>query len=216
MGLITKQRATVGKYEGTPTYTADNGKSFTRKELLSMPMDAVKAMFSKISQAAEAEMDNIAAGFVEVNGLFVRPANIAWNENTHNLITTNGYNTIASRMGDVAEDSAPLNPNGIRVGLSNATPQLTDTNVATATTVDTTNDYIAFETKTVSTNTITWAVTWDAGQVTTTSEANGIREAVLVSAKTATDAVSRITFTAVDKDANDSLTVQFKWTFAAG
>jgi hypothetical protein len=202
--------ATVEHYEGPEkVFTADNGASYTFAELCKKTKEEISSLFKSIGQGIEHRAENMEAGFVEWFGLFLRPANIATLINKPNLVTTNGKQTVAARMRDVVSTDAPKNPTGIEIGIGTASPAVGNTDVA-STISGGFASFVSGYPQAGATDDITlWKSSWAAGTAT-----GSITEAVMKSADASADAISRITFTAVAKGENDTLSVQFQWTFA--
>lgn len=200
---------TVEHYEGPEKlFTADNGKTFTFKQLCKMKKEEIAFYFRKIGQGIEHRAENMEAGFVEWFGLWLRPANLATLVNKSNLVTTNGRNTTADLYLDTGDQT--LNkPTGIIVGTSSTAAQLSDTDVISAAASTPFNAFDAtFPSR--SNNVTTFKSSWAAG------EASGaLTEAALKSGASTTDAISRIVFSTVNKGSNDTLSVQFQWTFSS-
>ena len=199
---------TVEHYEGPEKlFTADNGTTFTFKELCKMKKEEIAFYFRKIGQGIEHKAENMEAGFVQWFDLWLRPANLATLVNKSNTVTTIGRNTTA----DLYLSSPSLNkPTGIIVGVSSTAASLADDDV-----LDTTGLSNAFQSfdatyPSRSANVTTFKSSWAAGDAT-----GALTEAALKSGAATTDAISRIVFSTVNKGANDTLSVQFQWTFSS-
>lgn len=200
---------TVEHYEGPEKlFTADNGTTFTFKQLCKMKKEEIAFYFRKIGQGIEHRAENMEAGFVQWFGLWIRPANLATLVNKSNLVTTNGRNTTA----DLYLSSPSLNkPTGIIVGTSTQAAALADDDVVSAASATPFNSFDtspAYPTR--SANVTTFKSSWAAGEAT-----GALTEAALKSGAATSDAISRIVFSAVNKGANDTLSVQFEWTFSS-
>ena len=209
--LGIRGRATVEMYEGEDRlFTADNGSTHTLSELLDMGTVAAASIFKEIGQGFRYQAENIEAGFVQYLGLWVRPANLVEIRNQPNLVLTNGKATVAARMADVVSTTAPKNPTGITVGTGTTDPAIGDTDIETV--AGGTTPFLAFDATYPSRSgaVTTWKTTF--GTATVNSQA--ITEAVMVSAQASGDAISRIEFAVINKGTNDTLAVQFEWTFA--
>lgn len=200
---------TVEHYEGPEKlFTADNGKTFTFKQLCKMKKEEIAFYFRKIGQGIEHRAENMEAGFVQWFDLWLRPANLATLVNKSNTVTTIGRNTTA----DLYLSSPSLNkPTGIIVGTSSTTASLGDDDVITAAA---SGAFQAFDTSpaypTRSNNVTTFKSSWAANEAT-----GALTEAALKSGSATTDAISRIVFSTVNKGTNDTLSVQFQWTFSS-
>lgn len=209
--LGIRGRATVEMYEGEDRlFTADNGSTHTLSELLDMGTVAVGSIFKEIGQGFRYQAENIEAGFVQYLGLWVRPANLVEIRNQPNLVLTNGTATVAARMADVLATTAPKNPTGITVGTGTTAPAVGNTDIQTVCTGTTPNIDFDLNYPSRSGSVVTWKTTFGTAAV----QSQAITQAVMVSALAAGDAISRITFTAINKGTNDTLAVQFEWTFA--
>jgi len=215
-------RATVELYSGERLFSADNGKTLTFGDIIKRTASEIAELFKSIGQDVQQKAENIEAGFVEYCGVWIRPANLIDIRNQSNLITTNGRVTVAAAMADESITVAPKNPVGVQVGLGSTAAALGDTGVQTRCT-DTTNDFSAFDTNTYPSRSSA-IVTWKSDFGTAACQNEALTEAVLCSAAhagngasqgTNGDAVSRITFTAINKGTNDTLAVQFQWTFTS-
>ena len=204
-------RATVEMYEGEDRlFTADNGSTHTLSELLDMGTVAAASIFKEIGQGFRYQAENIEAGFVQYLGLWVRPANLVEIRNQPNLVLTNGTATVAARMADSPSTTAPKNPTGTTVGTGTTNPAVGDTDIETV--AGGTNAFKDFDNTYPSRSgaVTTWKTTYQTGDV----QSQAITEAVMVSALAAGDAISRIEFAVINKGTNDTLAVQFEWTFA--
>jgi len=212
--LGIRGRATVEMYEGEDRlFTADNGSTHTLSALLDMGTVAAASIFKEIGQGFRYQAENIEAGFVQYLGLWVRPANLVEIRNQPNLVLTNGTATVAERMTMQLTDvstTVPKNPTGITVGTGVTGPAVGNTDIETVCTG--TTPFLAFDGTypSRSGSVVTWKTTFGTAAV----NSQAITEAVMVSAAAAGDAISRITFTAINKGTNDTLAVQFEWTFA--
>lgn len=204
-------RATVEMYEGDERlFTADNGSTHTLSELLSMGAVAAASIFKGIGQGIRYQAENIEEGFVQYLGIWVRPANLVEIRNQPNLVLTNGLATVAARMADVIATTAPKNPTGITVGTGTTDPAIGNTDIETV--AGGSNAFKAFDGTYPSRSgaVTTWKTTYATGDV----QSQALTEAVMVSASASGDAISRIEFATINKGTNDTLAVQFEWTFA--
>jgi len=204
-------RATVEMYEGDERlFTADNGSTHTLSELLDMGTVAAASIFKKIGQGFRYQAENIEAGFVQYLGLWVRPANLVEIRNQPNLVLTNGKATVAARMADVIATTAPKNPTGITVGLGTTLAAVGNTDIQTVALG--TTPFLDFDLTYPSRSGA--VTTWKTTYGTATVNNQALTEAVMVSASASGDAISRIVFDVINKGTNDTLAVQFEWTFA--
>jgi hypothetical protein len=131
-----------------------------------------------------------------------------WREEIHNVVTTLGKQYVADALlrGSAAKPAMA----GMELGTDNTTASAGDTDVITA--VTTTGGYQAFDSgyPQQSTASTVFKVTWAAGEATQ----NSIQESAIKSSDGAADAISRITFTSVNKGASDTLAVTVTWTFS--
>lgn len=139
---------------------------------------------------------------------FDESGRLSWEEEIHNVVTTLGKAYVADAIlrGSAAKNAM----SGMELGTSGTTASVGDTDVITV--VSTTGSYQAFDSGYPSQDTAAteFKVTWAAGEAT----ANGIQEAVIKSSDGAADAISRITFTSVNKGASDTLAITITWTFS--
>jgi len=216
-------KVSVELYEGpVKMFTDDKGFTHNFSDLCSKSVEEISQLFSTIHQGFESRSENIEQGFVEFFGLFLRPANLVQLVRKNNTVTTNGKNTVAAAMADETITVAPKNPTGIQVGLGSTAAAVGDTGVQTRA-VDTADDFKIFLTTPTTypdrtNNVVQWKSEFDANSCP--SEA--LTEAVLCSAAhagnggsqgTSGDAISRIVFSTINKGTNDTLNIQFQWTF---
>lgn len=132
-------------------------------------------------------------------------------EETHNLITTRGYQYVLDRLAATnASPSSYDEMEGMILGTGVTAAALGDTDVET----EIPSSFKALDNAPVVTGSspwkITWQTTWNAGEATD----SGITEACIKSAAGNADAINRIVFSAQDKSATDILVVKVTWTIA--
>lgn len=211
-------------YEGPEKlFEGDNGATHSFADLCKKTVAEIQQIFSTIHQGFDRRAENIEQGFVEFFGLFLRPANLVVHIRKNNTVTTNGKNTVAAAVASETITNAPKNPLGIQVGLGSTSAAIGDTGVQTRC-VDTADDFKVFLTTPTSypdrtANVVQWKSEFDANAC----PGEALTEAVLCSAVHAEnggsqgtngDAISRITFATINKGTNDTLNIQFQWTFS--
>lgn len=152
-----------------------------------------------------------------------RKGKLIHEETVHNLITTRGDEYYAKKaiVGIApASATAPTAATGMKLGSGTTTPAKSSSGSALTTYVSTSNNlfdssYPQTEDLTGDTGwNVVYQVTWAAGDVTATvSEAVIVTDAATNATTAEANTHARVTFTAVDKGADDSLIITWKHKF---
>ena len=208
LSMPVKQEAHIELFDGTPIYSTERGRDITRSQLITMP----ERELSRLGHVLDADdrkgrLEAYDAGYFDAHlGLMLPARNDQFVERTHNVITQLGLNGLADKI--IAGSDITL-PTGMEVGGSSTTASTGDTDVITQIS-DSADSFQAWSSgyPSRSTATATWRSFWDAGE----AQVAALNEVVMKSSTSSTDAISRITFTTIDKSgASDTLQITINW-----
>lgn len=215
LGLPIKQKADIEVFSGNPVYELPNGSDITFEEINNLSVPERKRIGIYDDGVTDTDLEEVS--FI-TQGVFLPVKNRTWREINHNLVTDTGFNWIADLLVTDASGSpsSAINaPSGMSLGESSVAPVFSDDSVLGP--LDPPNDgtdYQAWASGYPIDNALSmdFRSFWAAGQATSST----INEVVMRSTASSTDAVSRITFTTINKGANDTLQITITWNLQNG